>query len=95
MPDSEYTRKHDLECLRLASDLRELANSKPSPDLRSQFLRMAKIWTGLASQKPKSVQDRIVSSSGDEKTPPAPKSTKTAEAGSSSRGFEAVVPAAK
>jgi hypothetical protein len=48
MPDSEYTRKHDLECLRLASDLRELANSKVSSGLRSQFLRMAKMWTGLA-----------------------------------------------
>jgi hypothetical protein len=48
MPDSEYTRKHDLECLRLASDLRQLANSRVSPSLRSQFLRMAKVWTGLA-----------------------------------------------
>jgi hypothetical protein len=48
MPDSEYKRKHDLECLRLASDLGQAANSKVSPILRSQFLRMAKVWNGLA-----------------------------------------------
>jgi len=47
MPDSEYTRKHDFECLRLASDLRQFANSKVNPVLRSQFLRLAKVWTGL------------------------------------------------
>jgi len=48
MPDSEYTRKHDLECLRLASYLRQWANSRVSPGLRPQFLRMVKVWTGLA-----------------------------------------------
>jgi len=48
MPDSEYSRKHDLECLRLASDLTQLASSKVNPGLRSQFLRMAKVWTDLA-----------------------------------------------
>jgi hypothetical protein len=45
MPDSDYSRKHDLECLRLASDLTQLASS---PALRSHFLRMAKVWTSLA-----------------------------------------------
>jgi hypothetical protein len=49
----------------------------------------------LASLKPKSAQDRVVSSSGDEEIPPAPKSTKTAEAALSSGGFAAVVPAPK
>jgi hypothetical protein len=48
MADSEYSRKHDLECLRLASDLTQLANGTVSPVLRSQFLRMAKVWTRLA-----------------------------------------------
>jgi hypothetical protein len=52
MPDSEYSRKHDLECLGLASDLKLLANSNVSPILRSQFLRMAKVWTGLAVSRP-------------------------------------------
>jgi hypothetical protein len=31
---SEYSRKHQLECLRLASDLPQLANSNVSPGLR-------------------------------------------------------------
>jgi hypothetical protein len=48
MPDSEYALKHDLECLRLASDLRQSANGKVSPGLQSQFHRMAKVWNGLA-----------------------------------------------
>jgi hypothetical protein len=52
MPDSEYSRKHDLECLRPASDLTPLASSKVSPGLRPQFLRMAKIWIGLAESGP-------------------------------------------
>jgi hypothetical protein len=52
MPDSEYSRKHDLECLRLASDLTQLASSKVSLGLRSQLLRMAKAWTGLAESGP-------------------------------------------
>jgi hypothetical protein len=52
MPDSEYSRKHDLECLRLASDLTQLANSNAGPVLRSQFLQMAKVWTSLAEFRP-------------------------------------------
>jgi hypothetical protein len=48
MPHSEYSQKHDLECLRLASDLTHLAGTKVSPRQRSQFLRMAKVWTDLA-----------------------------------------------
>jgi hypothetical protein len=52
MPDSEYSRKHDPEYLRLASDLTQLASSKVSPDLRSQILRMARTWTGLAESGP-------------------------------------------
>jgi hypothetical protein len=54
MPDSEYSQKHGLECLRLASDLRQLAGNKDkvSPRLRSQFLRMAEVWTDLAESGP-------------------------------------------
>jgi hypothetical protein len=52
MPDSEYSRKYDLECLRLASDLTPLTNGKLSPGLRSQFLQMARTWTGLAVSGP-------------------------------------------
>jgi hypothetical protein len=52
MPDSEYLRKHNLECLRLASDLTQLVSSEVSPGLRSQLLRMAKISTGLEESGP-------------------------------------------
>ena len=52
MQDSDYSLKHDLECLRLASDLSQLACSQVSPGLRSQFRRMAKVWTDLAKSKP-------------------------------------------
>jgi hypothetical protein len=48
MPNCEYSRKHDLECPRLASDVTQLAGKKSSPRLRSQFLRIAKEWTNLA-----------------------------------------------
>ena len=52
MQDSDYSRKHDLECLRFASDLSQMASSRVSPGLRSQFLRMAKVWTDLAGSGP-------------------------------------------
>jgi hypothetical protein len=52
MPDSDYSRKHDLECLRLASDLTQLASSNVSPVLRSHFHRMAKVCTSLAEVGP-------------------------------------------
>jgi CheY-like chemotaxis protein len=43
---------HSLECLRLETDCRELAKNIRSPDLRSQLLRMAKIWSDLAVSGP-------------------------------------------
>jgi len=48
----------------------------------------------VAPMSPKSVQDRIVSSSGGEKIPPAPKSSKT-EAALPAGGVTAVVPPPK
>ena len=50
MSDSEFLRKHALECLRLAVDSTELADNVRSPDLRSHFLQMGKQWTILADQ---------------------------------------------
>ena len=35
-------RKHDLDCLRLASDLTQLANDVLSPALRTHLLQMAR-----------------------------------------------------
>lgn len=52
MYDSENDRKRQLECLRLASDLTQLATETLNLDLKAHCLRMAKIWTGQAEQGP-------------------------------------------
>ena len=41
MSGSEDDNKFDLECLRLASDLRQLAKATLDPDLKAHCLRMA------------------------------------------------------
>ncbi|MBR0974661.1 MULTISPECIES: hypothetical protein [Bradyrhizobium] len=46
MPDSENDSKLELECLRLASDLMQLAKETLDPDLKELCLRMAKHWSG-------------------------------------------------
>jgi hypothetical protein len=48
MSDSENDRKIEIECLRLASDLKQLANDTLNPDLKAHCLRMAKQWSGEA-----------------------------------------------
>ena len=45
MPDPESDRKRDLECLRLASELIELATETLNPALKAHCLRMAAVWT--------------------------------------------------
>ena len=50
MSESDHLRKHALECMRLASDCRQLAAAAPSPALQSHFLRMASVWTALAER---------------------------------------------
>jgi hypothetical protein len=42
--DSEKSRKHELECLRLASACMQLACDVPNPALQSHFVRMARVW---------------------------------------------------
>jgi len=46
MPDSEDDSKFELECLRLASDLRQLAKEIPNQDFKEHCLRIAKQWSG-------------------------------------------------
>src|SRR6186713_2276834 len=46
MADSENDRRSELERLRLASDLRQLAKETSDPDLREHWLRMARQWSG-------------------------------------------------
>ena len=48
MSKSANLRKRELECLRLASDCRQLAEAVPSPSLKSHYIEMAKTWTMLA-----------------------------------------------
>jgi hypothetical protein len=46
--DRRDSQKRDLECLRLASDLVQLAKDTLSPDLKAHCLRMAKHWSDEA-----------------------------------------------
>ena len=46
MSDAENDSKFELELLRLASDLRQLAKETLDPDLKEHCLRMAKQWSG-------------------------------------------------
>jgi hypothetical protein len=46
MSDSENDSKLELECLRLASDLRQFAKETLDPDLKAHCLQMAKQWSG-------------------------------------------------
>jgi hypothetical protein len=52
MSDSEYLRRHALECLRLAADSMQLACDVRNPALRAHFVRMGKEWTVLAERGP-------------------------------------------
>jgi hypothetical protein len=52
MPDSQSDQKSDLECLRLASDLMEMATQTLNPDLKAHCLRMARAWTDQAEREP-------------------------------------------
>jgi hypothetical protein len=51
--DRRDDRKRELECLRLASDLRQLAKETPDPDLRAHCLRIAKQWSDEADEPTK------------------------------------------
>jgi hypothetical protein len=50
--DSNYDRKRELECLRLASDLMHLAADTVNPHLKAHCVRMAKVWSAEAEEKP-------------------------------------------
>jgi hypothetical protein len=51
--ESDYSRKHALECLRLEADCMQLAGDIQNPALQSHFVRMARVWSSLAVQGPK------------------------------------------
>ena len=52
MSNSDYERNRDLECLRLASDLMQLAAETSDPYLKGHWLWMARVWSGKAEKKP-------------------------------------------
>jgi hypothetical protein len=50
--DSESDQKRDLECLRLASDLVQLASAQLNPELKAHCLRLAGVLTDQVTQGP-------------------------------------------
>lgn len=50
--DMEHDRKLQLECLRLASDLAQLANDVPDAELKAICLLLAKEWNEKAEDGP-------------------------------------------
>jgi hypothetical protein len=52
LSDTKNQRKRELECLRLASDLTQLARDILNPDLRAHCVRMAKLWSDQAHWNP-------------------------------------------
>jgi hypothetical protein len=52
LSDPEISRKHALECMRLASDCMQLVGDVSSPALRSHFLQMARAWSDRADRGP-------------------------------------------
>jgi hypothetical protein len=50
--ESVYSRKHALECMRMAADSMQLAGDVQNPALQSHFVRMATVWSDLAVRGP-------------------------------------------
>jgi hypothetical protein len=50
--ESDYLRKHALECLRLSADCMQLVGDIRSPTLQRHFLEIAKAWTREAEDGP-------------------------------------------
>ena len=52
MSESDYSRKHALECVRMAAYCMHLAGDVPNPALQSHFVRMATVWSDRAVREP-------------------------------------------
>jgi hypothetical protein len=50
--ESDYSRKHALERMRMAADCMQLAGDIQNPALQSHFVRMARVWSDLAVRGP-------------------------------------------
>jgi hypothetical protein len=53
--ESDFSRKHALECLRLSADCMQLVGDVRSPTVQRHFLEMAKAWTREAEDGPGTV----------------------------------------
>ena len=49
--ESDYSRRHALECMRMAADCMQLAGDVQNPALQSHFVRMARVWSDLAVRR--------------------------------------------
>lgn len=59
------SRKHALECMRLASECMQLAHDVESQNLRSHYVEMAKEWSALANGGQIPVERDVVSAGAD------------------------------
>jgi hypothetical protein len=50
--ESDYSRKHALECVRMAADCMQLAGDVSNPAAQSHFVRLARVWSDLAVRGP-------------------------------------------
>ena len=50
--ESDNSRKHELQCLRLAAECMQLVGDVRSPTLQRHFLGMARAWTAEAENGP-------------------------------------------
>jgi hypothetical protein len=72
MADAENEGKSELERLRLASELRQLAKETSAPELREHWLQMARQWSGELdepAQDDTEVDDTEVDDTGVDKDP--------------------------
>jgi len=58
MSPAEQLRRHALECLRLEADCMQLAGDALNPNVQSQFVRTARVWSALAVSGPGANADR-------------------------------------
>jgi hypothetical protein len=65
--ETDYSRKHALECIRLAADSMQLAADVQNPALQSHFVRMATVWSDRAVRG-RNVDTRTESGNPDSET---------------------------
>ena len=67
MSETVNWRKHELECVRMATDCMQLAGDVQNPALQSHFARLARVWSDLAVRGP-NADTRTASGYADQKS---------------------------